>query len=392
MNKLLLLMACLLLVPSVVQADLASEPPIRFVGVCMDGIQFESFWDLATRVTGELVPRGMYFSDIWIEPLPTGYRSATTWAHVGVFGGVNDSLGGPQGIFGETPPENPMIFHVLIGDYGWPVDWCGIIAGKKRVTDCFATTSHPDYTGIEPWWTTTAWHPVWMPPGVFYDGHDEDTIAAAKTAMLEHDFRFVFVNLGWADHSAHLADSVYSRYTDAVVNQDSLVVNFVDWVEALPSYAGRTVYFVFSDHGRDCPPEFMDHGGSVCAQHCFLIVWGPGIPAGVTIPTSYKQTDLAPTIATIMQAELPGELDGTPIGEILTYVTSVALGPPPAQDPELEGALDVYDVLGRRLTTVRAVAVDGRVTLAPKVTSGLYFVRPVGSRDTTPAKKVVVVR
>lgn len=379
------LLGCLFL--PVARAEV-SEPPVREVHIIMDGIRYEDFWTYCPRVVSELVPRGTFFNNMWIEPMPSGYRTATTWAHVGALGGINDSLGGPLGINGQTPPLNPMLHHVLIGDYAWPPSWCAVIGGKKRAVDCLKWTSDPAYAGIEPYWETTARNPPPDPPDQWVDGRDELTITAAKDHILVADPRFLVLNLGWADHAGHTALGSLTYYTDAASNQDSLVANFVAWVESLPSYAGRTIFFIWSDHGRDCPPDFMEHTGDICSQHVFLLVFGPNIAAGVISTAYHYQTDIAPTAAAMLQVAFPRSLDGNEIVELTAAMTSVALGSSDWTDATRR--LEVYDVQGRKLSSVRAAVLDGRIVLTPEVTTGIYFVRPVGSDAET--KKVVIVR
>src|SRR6185436_5665375 len=49
-----------------------------------------------------------------------------------------------------------------------------------------------------------------------------------------------------------------------------------------------------------------------------LLVRGPGVPAGVTIPHDVANIDLAPTLAELGQAQTPAFVDGRSLVPLLT--------------------------------------------------------------------------
>ncbi len=75
----------------------------------------------------------------------------------------------------------------------------------------------------------------------------------------------------------------------------------------------RTVYVVTSDHGE----SLGEHGEP---EHGFflydatlkvpLILAGPGLPGGVTLPDQVRHVDIFPTISALLGISLPEELDG----------------------------------------------------------------------------------
>ena len=74
-----------------------------------------------------------------------------------------------------------------------------------------------------------------------------------------------------------------------------------------------TVFVLSSDHGGN----FWGHGVNFAKQRKIpLVVYGRGIKTGYTIPSPLSICDIAPTMAAIMDMEIPPEWTGRPLKEI----------------------------------------------------------------------------
>jgi choline-sulfatase len=107
-------------------------------------------------------------------------------------------------------------------------------------------------------------------------------------------------------------DSARDRYDEEVHYTDSYVGELIDWIEARP-WGKRTVIIISADHGE----AFGEHG---CHRHAFqlyeplvhvpLIFVVPGQkPRTIDVPRS--EIDLTPTIAGLLGAKGPPDMDGT---------------------------------------------------------------------------------
>ena len=107
------------------------------------------------------------------------------------------------------------------------------------------------------------------------------------------------------------------HYHNALRQDDYLVGRIWALLQEHPFYRNNTYLLVTTDHGRDSIPEpgqWANHGRCV-AEHTrtrpcsgcsgiFALALGPGLPAR-TVKSSYKHTDLAPTIAAILGVRMP---------------------------------------------------------------------------------------
>ncbi len=138
-------------------------------------------------------------------------------------------------------------------------------------------------------------------------GDDSDVIDALVEAMEPGTVRFALANLHAVDTSAHygIAES-HPQHIRAV---DGDVADFWSWLQAHPSYAGRTHLVVVSDHGRHDAGAgkhpWREHGDSCHGCRMLpLLVLGPDVRIG---PSSDPVTleDLGSTLAALMDIELP---------------------------------------------------------------------------------------
>lgn len=95
-----------------------------------------------------------------------------------------------------------------------------------------------------------------------------------------------------------------SHYGRAIARIDHDLERLVQTVEADPDYAGRTIFCVVPDCGRDSNPltrvPFQHHFNSRSAHEIFGLVFGPGIVAGSVLDRPVDQSAVAPTLAAAM--------------------------------------------------------------------------------------------
>ncbi|MEM9147243.1 MAG: hypothetical protein AAGC57_13690 [Pseudomonadota bacterium] len=95
-----------------------------------------------------------------------------------------------------------------------------------------------------------------------------------------------------------------SHYTRAIARIDRGIERLVDTVAADPAYAGRTIFCIVPDCGRDANPlmsvPFQHHFNSRSAHEIFALIFGPGIARGKVLDRPVDQIVIAPTIAAAM--------------------------------------------------------------------------------------------
>jgi phosphopentomutase len=137
--------------------------------------------------------------------------------------------------------------------------------------------------------------------------------------------RYVLINLKEPDFSGHAKD--WDGYLAGLKASDSIAWALWQFLESDSFYAGRTAYFVTSDHGRHLDgikDGFVSHGDD-CegCRRMILFAAGPDFLKGVIVETAREQIDLAVTAARLLGLRLPGSL-GKILPELFPPVSAAA--------------------------------------------------------------------
>jgi hypothetical protein len=133
---------------------------------------------------------------------------------------------------------------------------------------------------------------------------DSMTYAALKISLRENQPRLLFVGLGETDEWMH--HGRYDLMLTSLQRADEMVRDLWQTLEALPQYAGKTVYIITTDHGRGLLPwDWRHHGEPVIgSDEVWLGIMGPTVPAlGIRENTPTQLAQVAGTIAALLQAE-----------------------------------------------------------------------------------------
>lgn len=182
---------------------------------------------------------------------------------------------------------------------------------------------------------------------------DVDTFMEFLREVPKRHPRLLVIHLGDADEEAHLHARVFRKtgqhygifhYHQALRQDDYLVGRIWDALQADPFYRDNTYLIVTTDHGRDTaedPAQWASHGRCIAekirTKPCsgcsgvFALAVGPGIPAR-TARGSYLHTDIAPTIAKLLNIEFPSAT-GKPIREITDPASRVPAQHSPMTTP-----------------------------------------------------------
>ncbi len=161
-------------------------------------------------------------------------------------------------------------------------------------------------------------------------------------------------------------DAIYRKRAQSVEAVDKLLADTEDTLAA--EHLTNDTYIVFSsDNGYHLGQHRLDRGKQTAFDTDIrvpLIVAGPGVPHGKTMPQVVQNTDLAPTFEQLAGARQPDPTDGTSLVPLLhpssgsapTWPT-VALeehhGNDSPSDPDFEGG-------GSNPTTYEAIRISAR--------------------------------
>ncbi len=114
---------------------------------------------------------------------------------------------------------------------------------------------------------------------------------------------------------------VPSHYTRAVAIIDQGLRRLVEASERLEHYAGRTVFVVIPDCGRDNNPlsriPYQHHFNTDSAREIWAVLVGPGIARGKRLESPVEQNQIAATVGTMMGFDTP-HAEGAPIAGVFS--------------------------------------------------------------------------
>ena len=115
-------------------------------------------------------------------------------------------------------------------------------------------------------------------------------------------------------------DELYRRRLRSLLAVDEMVVSLVDTLRQKQALQ-NTYFFFTSDNGSFAGEHRLGVGKQAAYEEAIrvpLLVWGPGIPAGLTVPELCLNTDLAPTIAKLAGVTVPTFVDGRSLAPLLS--------------------------------------------------------------------------
>jgi hypothetical protein len=136
---------------------------------------------------------------------------------------------------------------------------------------------------------------------------DTTTLRIAKNIALQHQPNLMLLQFKEPDPTGHSGN--WQAYLNQIKTTDSLIMNFINYINTLPNFRDSTAFIVTNDHGRhldSVATGFTSHGDS-CegCQHIMLYASGPDFKKSSIINTPYQQPDIATTIASLLNFGMP---------------------------------------------------------------------------------------
>lgn len=239
---------------------------------------------------------------IWdsLRPLGTLYTqfyntgvTITNSAHTTIVTGAPQLLYNNTGI--ETPirPREPTIGEYYRKEAGLPPDKAVFVSGKA-MTWRYPVSTMPGY-GY-----------AWAPSVVLDFCGDLATWDSLRSVTARSHPSLCYVLFGQVDDAGHTGDTSY--YIASIRQADSLVFEVWKLIQSDSTYRNRTALIITSDHGRhdDRHGGWRDHGCSCHGcRHVLFLALGPDIKADTTVTDRRDQTDIAPTVGSLLDFGTP---------------------------------------------------------------------------------------
>lgn len=281
--------------------------------VVIDGARF-------TETLGD--PLHQYIPHIWNDLRPIGsintmmYNNGvteTTPGHASMLTGIWQKIGG-----GERP-HNPTIFEYYRKQTGAPSSKTWIVCCNYYVWP----TNYSDAPGWGAEYGADEYNPCGPASENRTDtrsqgevqiaelkadlyGSDKNILDKLKQIMKKDAPSLVMVNFADVDYNGHLGR--WSRYSNALLDVDTLIYYLWMEIQTSPGYKDHTTLIVTNDHGRfldGVSTGFRDHGGTdEGCRHIMFLALGPNINTGLQVETPREQIDIGPTMAAMMNISM----------------------------------------------------------------------------------------
>ncbi|MGB0370331.1 MAG: sulfatase-like hydrolase/transferase [Opitutales bacterium] len=253
-------------------------------------------------------PEHALIPNIWnrLRPLGTLYNNIYTMGHSATSSGHGAILSGNTLFMGNTViPEygvvplfqnNPSIFQYFREQTGAAAREAWMINGKGDIIQWTGVCRNPYYQRD------------FAPSVAFNIGTLDHVVYAEARKIISRDKpKLALINFQNADLSAH--HKLWDSYVENIQNADQLIANLIQAIESSGHYAGKTAYFITTDHGRHLPDVltgYQDHYGNCSGcREVFLLAIGPNIKTGQIVTRRRHLRDITPTIGKMMGLQTP---------------------------------------------------------------------------------------
>lgn len=161
------------------------------------------------------------------------------------------------------------------------------------------------------------WYNSYLPLVNAKDRFDINTYEESIKLLNEQSPSLMLIHFKEPDTKGHQGD--WNGYLQKIKESDEYVGKLWNYLQSHQHYKNNTLLLVTADHGRHLNgigSGFVGHGdGCPGCRQIYLLALGPNLDKGKVVNTHYNQTDLAPTIATVLNFNWQGE--GRAINDLL---------------------------------------------------------------------------
>lgn len=266
--------------------------------VIIDGPRMSETWGDQSRKyiprQTELSNQGVFFNNFYNEG-----ETFTLSGHAAITTGHYEIVTNN----GSEFPSNPSIFQYFLQQSGLPPQKACLITSKGKLAALNNTKS-------------IDWRGSYLPNMNAKDRTDQETFMTALEILEEDKPKLTLIHFKGPDSYGHGKD--WSGYLKSIQETDEYVGELWKFLQQNEFYQGNTSLLVTNDHGRHLDglgSGFVGHGDRCQGcQHISLLAMGPDFSPGI-VDKKYGQTDIAPTIASLLGFKWQGE--GETIDELI---------------------------------------------------------------------------
>lgn len=260
------------------------------VVVVIDGPRFSETWGdnskkYVPNLAVKLAPQGVIYNQFFNNGLTrtgAGHTAITTGSYQLI---LNN---------GREFPQNPSLFQLWLNKTRSNPDQAYIVTSKSKL-DLLA-----DCSDIH-------WRGKFNPRFQAKNREDSETFQEALNILRQQQPQLMLLHFRGPDEHAH--NNNWPGYINGIIETDQYVNDLWDFLQADDLYRNTTALFVTNDHGRhlnDVKNGFVEHGDNCMGcRHINLFAAGPDFKSDVQINEPRNLIDLAPTIAYILDLEMP---------------------------------------------------------------------------------------
>ncbi|MGK7391688.1 MAG: sulfatase-like hydrolase/transferase [Candidatus Cyclobacteriaceae bacterium M2_1C_046] len=267
--------------------------------VVIDGPRYQETWGDNLRqnipVQSQLAGEGILFKNFFNEG-----ETYTLAGHTAITTGFYQKIENN----GTELPANLSIFQSYLSYTQLPPDEAWLVTSKEKLSILADTKD-------------LKWRGSFSPSMDAENREDSITIKVALQVLNEQQPSLAMIHLKGPDQYGHRNDWV--NYIRSINETDGYVGDVWNLIQSHPHYADKTTLLITNDHGRHLDgisTGFEDHGDK-CegCKKISLLALGPDFEKGIVVDTPYEQSDIAPTVAKLLN--FPFVSEGFAIEELV---------------------------------------------------------------------------
>ncbi len=197
-------------------------------------------------------------------------------------------------------PPNPSFLNIFL-DSKPDTNLAFIISSKDKIAALgnYANNTFPNQ------------HTPFTDCGIngLFSGYRQDSVTYLKAINHISNHNPILGLLSFKEPDASGHTGIWADYIQGIKTTDSLIYEFINFVEANPIYNNKTNYYIANDHGRhldNIADGFASHGDD-CegCKHISLLCIGPDFKKNYISTLPYEQLDISKTIAAMLKINLP---------------------------------------------------------------------------------------
>ena len=268
--------------------------------VVVDGVRYIDSWN-NSNVDNIPFQRALKADGIFFQNFYNEGATYTLSGHTAICTGYYEAMENE----GKELPSQPSMFQQFLSQTSLPPKKGYLVTSKLKLGALSNSKN-------------IHWKNRYEPAMDVADRADSVTLKSAMKILNEDQPVLSLIHFKGPDKYGH--EHNWEKYIASIKETDRYVDSIWNFIQKNEFYKDKTTLLVTSDHGRhldEISSGFFDHGDR-CegCRHIYLLALGPDFEKGKLVSKTYGQTDIAPTVATLLNFNARSE--GQPIKELIS--------------------------------------------------------------------------